>query len=86
MKLQQTKARPVATIVVGKIRANIWQTVNERGTFHRITLERRYRDKDGKWQSARSFNAGTDVRALIEAAARANDKIVSATMGAECWE
>ncbi len=86
MKRPETKPRPVATIVVGKIRANIWQTVNERGTFHSITFERRYRDKDGKWQTARSFKAGTDVRALIEAAARANDKIVNVTMGAESWE
>jgi hypothetical protein len=86
MKRPETKPRPIAAIVVGKIRANIWQTVNERGTFHSITFERRYRDKDGKWQTARSFKAGTDVRALIEAAARANDKIVNVTMGADSWE
>lgn len=83
---QQPKPRPVAVIDVGKIRANIWQTVNDRGTFHSITFERRYRDKEGKWQTARSFKAGTDVRALIEAAARANDKIVNVVMGAGTWE
>ena len=86
MKRPEIKPRPVAVIVVGKIRANIWQTVNERGTFHSITFERLYRDKDGRWQIARSFKAGTDVRALIEAAARANDKIVNVTMGAASWE
>ena len=83
---QAIKPRPVAVIDVGKIRANIWQTVNDRGTFHSITFERRYRDKDGKWQAARSFKAGTDVRALIEAAARANDRIVNVVMGAGSWE
>jgi len=86
MKRPETKPRPVAVIVVGKIRANIWHTVNERGAFHSITFERRYRDKDGRWQVARSFKAGTDVRALIEAAARANDKIINVTMGVESWE
>ena len=85
MKRPETKPRPVSTIDVGKIRATIWQTVNERGTFHSITFERRYRDGDGRWQFARSFKAGTDIRALIEAAARANDKIVNVTMGAESW-
>ena len=83
---QQAKPRPVAVIDVGKIRANIWQTVNERGTFHSITFERRYRDRDGKWKTARSFKAGTDVQALIEAAARANDKIVNVVMGAGSWD
>lgn len=83
---QQPKPRPVAVIDVGKIRANIWQTVNDRGTFHSITFERRYRDRDGKWQTARSFKAGTDVRALMEAAARANDKIVNVVMGTGSWD
>jgi hypothetical protein len=86
VKKHETKPRPVAVIAVGKITANIWQTVNDRGTFHSITFERRYRDKKGKWQIARSFKAGTDVRALMEAAARANDKIVNVVMGGESWE
>jgi hypothetical protein len=86
MKRPETKPRPIAVIAVGKNKANIWETVNQRGTFHSITFERRYRDKDGRWQVARSFKAGTDVRALIEVAARANDKIINVTMGCESWE
>ena len=82
---RESNPRPVAVIAVGKIRASIWQTVNDRGTFHSITFERRYRDKDGLWKTARSFKAGTDVHALLHAAALANDKILAVTMGTESW-
>jgi hypothetical protein len=85
MKYANPPQRPVATINVGRITATIWETVNDRGTFHDITFERRYRDKDGLWRTARTFKAGTDIHALLHAAALANDKILNVTMGTELW-
>ena len=81
MKRQEPKQSPVATVNVGRIVATIWETVNDRGTFHRITFERRYRGKDGYWKAARSFKAGSDVPALLHAVAFANDRILNVTMG-----
>ncbi len=34
---------PVAKLRIGLIAASIWERTNEKGTFHSVTFERRYR-------------------------------------------
>ena len=40
----ETKNPPAAKIRVGLITASIWENTNEKGTFHNVTFERRYKD------------------------------------------
>ena len=85
------KSAPVATIQRGRIRAAIWKNTHEDdNVFYSFTLERGYRDKDGKTQSTSSFalndallvskvadQADTRIRELMDAdytAAKANEQ------------
>ena len=48
---------PVAKLRLGLINASIWERVTEKGTFHSVTFERRYRDAEGNWHSTHSYEA-----------------------------
>ena len=48
---------PVAKLRIGLVNASIWERTTDKGTFHSVTFERRYRDANGEWNSTQSFDA-----------------------------
>jgi hypothetical protein len=71
----ETANPPVAKIRVGLVSASIWERVSEKGRFYAVTLERRYRDRDGKWKTSHSYDAG-DLLSLAKTADLAHSKIL----------
>ena len=50
--------QPEKRIQVGSVHAAIFANEGKEGrTFRKVTVQKRYKDKDGKWQSASSFTA-----------------------------
>ena len=72
----ETKNPPADKVRVGLITASIWENTNDKGTFHNVTFERRYKDGD-QWKSSHSYNAD-DLLALAKAADLAHTQIVEA--------
>ena len=68
----ETKNPPAAKIRVGLITASIWQNENDKGTFHNVTFERRYKDAEGKWQTSHSYNTGDLLDGVISTRAAAH--------------
>ena len=62
MAKQQTKARPVHEVRLGRIRAAIWENETQIGTRHNVTLSRLYKDGD-EWKDSTSF--GRDDLPLV---------------------
>ena len=62
MAKQQTKARPVREVRLGRIRAAIWENETQNGTRHNVTLSRLYKDGD-EWKDSASF--GRDDLPLV---------------------
>jgi hypothetical protein len=75
----EPKKGPVEKIRVGLITASIWENKTEKGTFHNVTFERRYKDGD-QWKSSHSYNAD-DLLALAKAADLAHSKIIETRKG-----
>jgi hypothetical protein len=73
----ETKNPPVAKVRVGLITGSIWENKTDKGTFHNVTFERRYKDGD-QWKSSHSYNSG-DLLELAKAADLAHTKILEAT-------
>ena len=78
----ETKTPPAMKIRVGLITASIWQNETEKGTFHNVTFDRRYKDAEGNWHSSSSYNAD-DLLALAKAADLAHSEIVKARNGSD---
>lgn len=78
----ETKKAPVAKIRIGLINASVWENTTDKGTFHNVTFERRYRDGKGNWASSHSYNA-EDLLALAKAADLAFTRILDARNGTE---
>jgi hypothetical protein len=76
----ETKNPPAGKVRVGLITASIWENKTEKGIFHNVTFERRYRDAEGNWKSSHSYNA-EDLLSLAKAADLAHTKIVEARNG-----
>jgi len=66
---------PVTKIRVGLITATVWERALEQGTFYAVTFERRYRDSEGEWQTAHSFDT-QDLLAVAKAADLAHTEIL----------
>jgi hypothetical protein len=49
------KKQPVAKIDLYPVSASIWANETEKGTLYSITLERTYKDDEGKWQYTASL-------------------------------
>lgn len=47
--------QPVDKIHLGSVYAAIWANETERGTYHTVTFEKRYRDSEGNWHSTDSY-------------------------------
>ena len=63
---------PVAKIRIGNVHATVWKN----GDFYSAQFERRYQDKDEKWQTSHSFGPA-DLLPLAKAADRAHDAILA---------
>lgn len=74
-KTAEAKNPPIAKVRIGLITASIWERETDKGTFHNVTFERRYRDKDGKWQSTDTYDF-TDLLAKAKVADLAHTKIL----------
>lgn len=68
-------APPIGKIRVGLITASIWQRESEGRTFHSVSFERRYRDAEGNWQTAHTYDSG-DLLALAKASDLAHTRIL----------
>ncbi len=63
--------KPAKTFSLGRVRASVWENSNKEGeTFHTVSFERSYKDKDGKWHNAHSYGV-KDLLSLIRVAAQA---------------
>jgi hypothetical protein len=78
----ETKNPPALKIRVGLITASIWENKTDKGTFHNVTFERRYKDAEGNWHSSQSYNAG-DLLELAKAADLAHTEIVKVRNGSD---
>ena len=54
MAKQQTKARPVHEVRMGRIRAAVWENETQNGTRHNVSFSRLYKDGD-EWKDSSSF-------------------------------
>ena len=52
--------RPEKQISTGAIQASIWNNVKGNVSFKTISLTRRYKDQNGKWQSSNNLRV-TDI-------------------------
>lgn len=76
----ETRKAPVDKVRVGLITASIWENQTDKGVFHNVTFERRYRDGEGNWKSSHSYNAD-DLLSLAKAADLAHTRIVELRKG-----
>jgi len=49
--------KPEKKIVAAPVAATIWKnkSLKDDSTYRTVTIERRYKDREGKWQSTNSF-------------------------------
>ena len=78
----ETNKPPVARMRIGLIGASIWERTTEKGTFHSVSFERRYKDAAGNWQSTHSFDT-SDLLGLAKLADQAHSKILEIRNGEE---
>jgi hypothetical protein len=77
----ESKNAPVDRIRAGSVTASIWENVTDKGTRMSVTVQRSYKDKDGKWHNIESYS-GTELLELAHAALKAYDRLNEAR-GAE---
>jgi hypothetical protein len=77
----ETKKAPVDKIRAGSVSASIWENVTEKGTRTSVTVQRSYKDKDGKWRNVDSYS-GPELLELAHVALKAYDRLNEAR-GAE---
>jgi hypothetical protein len=65
---------PVDKFQEGPFQISIWQNPSSKGDFRTATMERRYKDKEGQFQTSHSYTAG-DLEHLEKAAAEARARI-----------
>jgi len=70
----ETAKPPVAKLRLGLINATIWERVTEKGKFHSVSFERRYRDSNGEWHSTHSYDA-SDLLTLAKLADQTHTEI-----------
>lgn len=71
---QRTGRPPVEKFEEGPFKVSIWQNPSSKGDFRTATLDRRYMDKEGQFQTSHSYTA-SDLEHLAKAAAEARDRI-----------
>jgi hypothetical protein len=69
---QPTNTRPIHKIRVGSVEAAIWRYEQDQYRRHRVSFQRRYKNKDGQFRSTTDFNTDEAVL-LIQVAKLATD-------------
>ena len=70
-----TATPPVAKLRLGLLNATIWERTTEKGSFHSVTFERRYRDGEGNWRTTHGYDVN-DLLTLAKLVDQAHSKIV----------
>jgi len=65
---------PVDKFQEGPFQVSIWQNASSKGDFRTATMDRRYRDKDGQFQTSHSYSA-SDLDHMEKAAREARERI-----------
>jgi len=73
-KTKESAKPPVAKIRIGLLSASIWERTTDKGTFHTVTFERRYRDAKGEWHGTQSFDK-SNLLTLAKLADQADSEI-----------
>ena len=74
--MSDTQKKPAGRVYLHPIQAAIWRNESSDGiAFYSTTFERRYQDKEGKWQSTNSFSA-EDLLLLAKVADLAHTEVV----------
>jgi hypothetical protein len=55
MNEKREPVRPAHTVRLGKIRASVWGNRTNNATWYTITMNRLFKDKNGKWGQSDSF-------------------------------
>lgn len=71
---QRTGRPPVDKFQEGPFKVSIWQNPSSKGDFRTATMERRYKDKEGQFQTSHSYNA-SDLEHMEKAAREARARI-----------
>lgn len=66
---------PVDKFSEGPFQVSIWQNASSKGDFRTATMERRYKDKEGQFQTSHSYSA-SDLDHLEKAAREARARII----------
>jgi hypothetical protein len=70
---------PTAKYKAGQVSSAIWkdeiQTPRGAVTIYRVTIQRRYKDKNGEWRSSGSFNRN-EIPLAIHCLRKAFEKII----------
>ncbi|MEM9167044.1 MAG: hypothetical protein AAGB48_08460 [Planctomycetota bacterium] len=70
-----TNTKPVDHVRLGTIQAAIWKNTDQEGRIrYGVTLERRYRDNEGVWQSSDSYGRD-ELLTLSKVADLANSRV-----------
>jgi len=67
---------PVDKFQEGPFQVSIWQNPSAKGDFRTATMERRYKNKEGQFQTSHSYTA-SDLDHLEKAAREARERIAS---------
>jgi hypothetical protein len=72
-----SNTKPVARVTIWPVSAAIWQNHSSKGgdPFYSVTVQRTYKDENGKLQNTESFNAG-DLLTLAKVADLAHSQII----------
>ena len=76
-----TSNQPFDRIHIGPIQAAIWRnTGNDGRSYYSVTMEKRYRDASGNWQSTNSFHRD-DMLVIGKVSDKVYDRINDAIAG-----
>ena len=65
----EENSAPAHVADCGRVRAAVWQTVENGTTRYKITVSRSFKQEDGTWKRGRTFFAG-ELPALVEVVAK----------------
>lgn len=62
---RQEKNMPETSFRAGPISATVWKNEAGEGVFSSVSLERRYKDKDGEWKSTKTLRVNDLPKAAL---------------------
>jgi hypothetical protein len=69
-----TGRSPVEKFTDGNVHVSIWENNGVKGAFRTASIQLRYKDQDGEWQTGTSYGQG-DLKHLESAAKEARTRI-----------